>query len=114
MFEAFCTFDANLTGKLNRIELFANLHALGLGLREEDLEALWRYTGRSKNKPLLKEAINYQQFLRAFIESGVLKLQQQNQTLDMGDSGAAKKFFLLLKKARYTTDRFWTKADPNK
>ena len=37
IFEAFCTFDANLTGKLNRIELFANLHALGLGLREEDL-----------------------------------------------------------------------------
>lgn len=70
--------------------------------------------GRSKNKPLLKEAINYQQFLRAFIESGVLKLQQQNQTLEIADSGAAKKFFLLLKKARYNPDRFWTKADPNK
>ncbi len=75
MFEAFCTFDANLTGKLSKVELFASIHALGLGLNPEDLEGLWRYMGRSKNKPLLKEAINYQHFLRAFIESGVLKLQ---------------------------------------
>ena len=54
VFEAFCSFDANLTGRIRKVEMMANLQALGLGLATDELEKLWSYMGRAKNKPLLK------------------------------------------------------------